>query len=208
MVRYKPDAAFRVGHETLQIPFRILPQTRWASRSRSLLILNFRDNWLRSSWNAFIMQSKSIFLEFLRSIHRYKFGHPKKYFRGEIIQGEWRNFHRARALFLTGVEFHVLPSLRLGVLQVCASLSRLTFSSRLVCFLWTVLPCLFIFTNTIAYAFWCQLRKQLYLIAFADLVPFAKEKVSLVRWNTVWNRWKSTLSARSIRVNLNHGKEM
>ena len=24
----------------------------------------------------------------------------------------------------------------------------------------------------------------------------------------VWNRWKSTLSARSIRVNLNHGKEM
>ena len=55
------------------------------------------------------MQSKSTFLEFLRGIHRYKFGHPKKIFRGEIIQGEWRNFHRARALFLTGVEFHVLP---------------------------------------------------------------------------------------------------
>ena len=34
---------------------------------------------------------------------------PKKFFRGEIIQGEWRNFHRARALFLTGVEVHVLP---------------------------------------------------------------------------------------------------
>ena len=64
---------------------------------------------LRSSKNAFIMQSKSTFLEFLRSIHRYKFGHPKKFFRGEIIQGEWRHFHRARALFLTGVEFHVLP---------------------------------------------------------------------------------------------------
>ena len=45
------------------------------------------------------MQSKSTFLEFLRGIHRYKF------FRGEIIQGEWRNFHRARALFLAGVEF-------------------------------------------------------------------------------------------------------
>ena len=26
--------------------------------------------------------------------------------------------------------------------------------------------------------------------------------------NTVWNRWKGTLSARSIRVNLSHGKEM
>ena len=88
-------------------------------------------------------------------------------------------------------------ALRLGVLQVCASLSSLTFSSRLVCFLWTVLPCLFMFTNTIAYAFRCQPRKQLYLIAFVDLVPVAKEKVSLIRWNTVWNRWKSTLSARS-----------
>ena len=60
---------------------------------------------LRSSKNAFIMQSKSTFLEFLRGIHRYKFGHP----RGEIIQGEWRNFPQACALFLTGVEFHVLP---------------------------------------------------------------------------------------------------
>ena len=49
-------------------------------------------------------------------------------------------------------------------------------------------------------------EEKLYLIAFADLVPVAKEKVSLIRWNTVWNRWKSTLSARSIRVNLNHGK--
>ena len=57
----------------------------------------------------FLMQSTSTFLEFLRGIHRYKFGLPKKIFRGEIIQGEWRNFHRARALFLTGVEFHVLP---------------------------------------------------------------------------------------------------
>ena len=55
------------------------------------------------------MQSKSTFLEFLRGIHRYKFGRPKKFFRGEIIQGEWRNFHRAGALFLTGVEFHFLP---------------------------------------------------------------------------------------------------
>ena len=127
---------------------------------------------------------------------------PQKIFQGRNYSG------RARALFLTGVEFHFLPSMRLGVLQVCASLSSLTFSSRLVCFLWTVLPCLFMFTNTIAYAFRCQPRKQLYLIAFVDLVPVAKEKVSLIRWNTVWNRWKRTLSARSIRVNLNHGKEM
>ena len=35
------------------------------------------------------MQSKSTFLEFLRGIHRYKFGLPKKFFRGEIIQGEY-----------------------------------------------------------------------------------------------------------------------
>ena len=36
----------------------------------------------------FLVQSKSTFLEFLRGIHRYKFGLPKKFFRGEIIQGE------------------------------------------------------------------------------------------------------------------------
>ena len=36
----------------------------------------------------FLMQSKSTFLEFLRGIHRYKFGLPKKFFRGESIQGE------------------------------------------------------------------------------------------------------------------------
>ena len=92
-----------------------------------------------------------------------------------------------------------------------AYLSSLTFSSRLVCFLvefWTVLPCLFMFTNTIAYAFRCLPWKQLYLIAFVDIVPVATEKVSLIWSNTVWNRWKSTLSARSIRVNLNHGKKM
>ena len=46
------------------------------------------------------------------------------------------------------------------------------------------------------------------LIAFVDLVPVATEKVSLIRWNTVWNQWKSILSAQSIRVNLNHRKEM
>ena len=34
------------------------------------------------------------------------------------------------------------------------------------------------FTNTIAYAFRCQLRKQLYLIAFVDLVPVARSVLS------------------------------
>ena len=29
-------------------------------------------------------------------------------FRADIIQGGWRNFHRPCALFLAGVEFHVL----------------------------------------------------------------------------------------------------
>ena len=49
------------------------------------------------------------------------------------------------------------------------------------------------FMNTIAYAFRCQPTKQLYLIAFVDLVPVTTEKVSLIRSNTVWNRWKSTV---------------
>ena len=33
----------------------------------------------------------------------------EKIFRDEIFHGEWRNFHRPRALFLAGVKFHVLP---------------------------------------------------------------------------------------------------
>ena len=47
-----------------------------------LLIIAFNEG------ERFLMQSKSTFLEFLRGIHRYKFGPPKKIFRGEIIQGE------------------------------------------------------------------------------------------------------------------------
>ena len=43
------------------------------------------------------------------SIHGHQFGPPKKIFRGKIIQGEWRNFHWAHALFLAGVKFHILP---------------------------------------------------------------------------------------------------
>ena len=46
----------------------------------------------------------------------------------------------------------------------------------------------------------------MYLIAFVDLVPVATEKVSLIRSNIIWNRWKSTLRARSIGANLNQGE--
>ena len=140
------------------------------------------------------MQSKSTFLEFLRCNLA-----PQKHFSGAKL---------FRANDVISSE-HVLCSFTFCLASWCTSLSSLTFSSRLVCFLvefWTVLPSLFMFTNTIAYAFRCQPRNQLYLIAFVDLVP--TEKVSLIRLKTVWNRWKSTLSARSIRVNLNHGKEM
>ena len=70
--------------------------------------LSGSEKYLRSSKNAFIMQSKSAFLEFLRGIHCYKFGSAQKFFRGEIIQGEWRNFHQARALYLTEVLTWVL----------------------------------------------------------------------------------------------------
>ena len=54
------------------------------------------------------LHSAVSFENFGLSIHGHQFGHPEKFFRGEIIQGEWRNFHRACALFLAGVEFHVL----------------------------------------------------------------------------------------------------
>ena len=45
-------------------------------------------------------------------------------------------------------------------------------------------------------------------IAFVLIVPIATEKVSRIRSNIIWNRWKSTLRARSIRVNLNQGTDM
>ena len=163
---------------------------------------------LRSSKNAFIMQSKSTFLEFFNvypSLQICPLPPPLK-----ILQG--RNLLRMNDVI--SIE-HMLcsqeSSFTICLASWCASLSSLTFSLRLVCFLvefWTVLPCLFMFTNTIAYAFRCYTWKQLYLIAVVDLVPVATEKVSLIRSNTVWNRWKSTLRTRSIRVNLNHGTEM
>ena len=45
-------------------------------------------------------------------------------------------------------------------------------------------------------------------LMFILIVPIAIEKVSRIRSNIIWNRWKSTLRARSIWVNLNQGKEM
>ena len=48
--------------------------------------------------------------------------------------------------------------------------------------------------------FWMLTLETAYLIAFVDLVPAATEKVSLIRSNIVWNRWKSTLRAGSIRT--------
>ena len=43
---------------------------------------------LRSSKNAFIMQSKSTFLEFFDVYLSLQIWPPEKFFRGEIIQGE------------------------------------------------------------------------------------------------------------------------
>ena len=94
------------------------------------------------------MQSNSTFLEFLRGIHRCKFGPPPpKFFRAEIIQGEWRNFHQARALYLTEVltcvlvcflvEFDLLVAF--GVLSCrildCASLFIYVHEHDRLCFL-------------------------------------------------------------------------
>ena len=66
---------------------------------------------LRSSKNAFIMQSKSTFLEFFDVYSLLQIcppPPPKNSSGAKFIQGEWCNFHRAHALF-AGVKFHVLP---------------------------------------------------------------------------------------------------
>ena len=122
------------------------------------------------------MQSKSTFLEFLRGINGYKFGPPKKFFKGEIIQDEWRNLHQAHALYLREVltcvlvcflvEFDLLVAF--GVLSCrildCAFLFIYVHEHDRLCF-----PML---TEETAVLFWS--------IAFVDLVQVATEKVSLL----------------------------
>ena len=66
---------------------------------------------------------------------------------------------------------------------------------------------LFIFLCSRTPRLW-DVNRGMYSIAFVDLVPAATEKVSFIRSNIVWNRWKSILRAGSIRVNLNHETEM
>ena len=77
---------------------------------------------------------------------------PQKIFQGRNYSGQMTLFPSSTC-FVPNRSRVSRFALRLGG---GASLSSLTFSSRLVCFLvefWTVLPCLFMFTNTVAYAF-------------------------------------------------------
>ena len=72
---------------------------------------NFEFFWyyfLSLTGNAFIMLSQMRILDYL-FMDTNLTPPPEKFFRGEIIQGEWRNFHRPCALFLAGVEFHIFP---------------------------------------------------------------------------------------------------
>ena len=146
-----------------------------------------------------IMQSKSTFLEFLRGIHRYKFGHPKKFFRGEIIQGEWRNFHRARALFLTGVEFHVLPC----VLVYFLVEFDLLFAFSELCFLVYLCPRtrspMLSDVNRGNSCIWLHLL---------TLFQSQQKRSVFTSGRILFGIDGRVLWARSIRVNLNHGKEM
>ena len=116
------------------------------------------------------------------------FGPPKKKFSGAKL---FRAKHRARALFLAGVEFHVLPYVLVCFLVefdllFAFSVSFLSNSGLCSASLSIYVP---------EHDRLCFPIKQLYLNSFVDLVPVATEKVSLVRSNNVWNR-KSALSAR------------
>ena len=112
------------------------------------------------------------------------------------------------ALFLAGIQFSRLPRVLVCFLVVLDLL-----------FAFVVLSCRILDSASLfilyvhdhdhdRLGFGMLPWKQLYLIAFVDLVPAATEKVSLIRSNSVCNRWKSTLGAGSIKVNLNHGTEM
>ena len=70
---------------------------------------NFEFFWyyfLSLTENAFIMLSQMWILDYL--FMDTNLAHPKNLSGAKFIQGEWRDFHRARALFPAGVEFHDL----------------------------------------------------------------------------------------------------
>ena len=126
---------------------------------------------------------------------------PKKiFFRGEIIQGEWHNFHWARALFLTGVKFHVLPCVLVCFL---VEFDLLFTFSVLSC---RILDCASVFIYVYEHDRLCFPMSTEETAVFDCICWLSSDRKG--QSNTVWNRWKSTLSAQSIRVNLNHGKEM
>ena len=105
------------------------------------------------------------------------------------------------ALFLAGVQFSRLPRVLVCFFVVFDLL-----------FAFVVLSCRILDSASLFILYVHEHDRlgveTLYLIAFVDLVPVATEKVSIIRSNNVWNRWKSTLRAGSIKVNLNHRTEM
>ena len=201
----------------------------WSLAARRL---NFVLNWIslltvsivsltqilkqRTKENRFIafdkerLHSAVSFENFGLSIHGHQFGHPEKFFRGEITQGEWRNFHRARALFLAGVEFHVLSCVLVCFLVKFDLLFVFSVLSR------QILACasLFIYVQEHDHLCFPMLTVETAVCDWYDSICWLsssrdrKGQSCLIRSNTVWNRWKSTLRARSTRVNLNHGTEM
>ena len=99
------------------------------------------EAWLlRSSKNAFIMQSKSTFLEFFDGNLSLQMWPAEKFFRGKFFRWKWRHCNRPCALSVSRFP-HVSGQL------VCLS-SQLTFYSRLVCLLavWTVIKQVALFT--------------------------------------------------------------
>ena len=166
---------------------------------------------LRSTKNAFIVQSQSRILDYLFMAPIRTPPPPEKFFRGEIIQGEWRNFHRALALFQAGVEFHVLP-----YVLVCFLVEfDLLFAFGLLS--WRILGCTFLFiyvhehdrlcfpmltVETAVFNFWLHLLTKFQ----------SRQKRSVlsgrilfgIGGRVLWAAW----GARSTRVNLNHATEM
>ena len=72
--------------------------------------------------------------------------------------------------------------------------------------IWGNFPCLFyIFTNTTLnrFGFGMSTVGTAVFDCISWLVPVATDSSVFIRSNIVWNRWKSTLKARSIRLSLN-----
>ena len=151
------------------------------------------------------------------TVHRRKFGSPEKIFRGEIIQREWRNFHPPCALFLAGVEFHVLPRVLVCFLVEFDLLFACFLVEFDLLFAFGVLSCRILDSASLFILYVHEHNRLSFEMLTVETAVFdcicwfsssRDRKGQSYPVEYCLESVKSTPRAGSIRVNLNYGTEM